>query len=274
MQKIPIYLFCLAIDLLGSTVRGQCMDTNPDCMTMALAGHCTSNVDYMSVVCKASCSLCEVSGTLEDAASLHGYDSIPLLFDGRSGSPSTENVLEASPDNSMSNAAENTSEETPPAPIFVGGNISIRLYQPLLADVCLWGSHAMIRYETSGNLTVPADGVVVLYHERAGGDAAAAAAGEVMPHPRGEFAHVVSAPVVLRVRVAVESHDRTLRFAEAQVIHAGREREREERKGKGLARDHRFAVESHDCALRVVAAQGVKLPINVHPSTKGARGRR
>lgn len=106
------------------------------------------------------------------------------------------------------------SDPAPPAR-FVGGDGSIRLFQPHMAGRCCWGRHAMVRYEVSGALSVPEDGVVVFEFNGVETD--------VFPFPRGEFQAVASHPGNHSVLVAIENHDRTERFVESRavlVIHA------------------------------------------------------
>ena len=106
------------------------------------------------------------------------------------------------------------SDPAPPA-LFVGGDGNIRLFQPHMAARCCWGRHAMVRYEVSGTLSVPEDGVVVFEFDGVEAD--------VFPFPRGEFQAVVSHPGNHSVLVAIENHDRTERFVESRavlIIHA------------------------------------------------------
>lgn len=73
----------------------------------------------------------------------------------------------------------------------------------------------MVRYEVSGALSVPEDGVVVFEFNGVETD--------VFPFPRGEFQAVASHPGNHSVLVAIENHDRTERFVESRavlVIHA------------------------------------------------------
>ena len=60
----------------------QCIDTSTGCKALAMAGECETNAQYMSVACKASCSLCDSpwsSMTFSDEAA-EDLNSVPLLF--------------------------------------------------------------------------------------------------------------------------------------------------------------------------------------------------
>ena len=175
------------------------MDAAPDCMAAAIAGECTTNAGYMSVHCKASCGLCgiQLGSASADAFDEDSLGRVPLLFSGQQVSSGDEPVF--------GELAEDMA-------VFVGGDIRIALTQPTLADRCCWGANAMVRYETSGSLSVPEDGIVVF---RFAGQEA-----DVMPWARGEFQAFVQAPGRYPLQVAIESHDRLQRLAvtEAELL--------------------------------------------------------
>jgi len=93
---------------------------------------------------------------------------------------------------------------------FTGGDIRVVLKQPTLAEQCCWGANGMLRYETSGTLSVPEDGIVVFRF-------AEASKADVMPFVRGEFQSFVKAPGRHPLQVAIESHDRSQRLALADA---------------------------------------------------------
>jgi len=168
------------------------MDAASDCLAAAITGKCTSNGAYMAVNCKASCGLCGVAlgSATGDAHWEEGaLDSVPLMFSGQ-------------------RLADDDPEFREDA-VFVGGDIMVHLMQPMLADRCCWGANAMVRYETSGSLSVPEDGIVVFRF--AGKEA------DVMPFARGEFHAVVRGPGRYKLEVAIESHDRSQRLALADA---------------------------------------------------------
>jgi len=173
----------------------QCMDAAEDCMAAAMAGECTSNGVYMSVYCKATCGLCGATMGSEGATHFASDDSVlnsvPLMFSGQR-LPGDDDVSFALP----------AGDEA----VFVeGADISINLTQPTLAAYCCWGPTAMVRFETTGSLSIPEDGIVVF---RFAGEEA-----DIMPFPRGEFQAFVRASGSYALQVAVESHDRSQRFA-------------------------------------------------------------
>ena len=86
----------------------------------------------------------------------------------------------------------------------------IRLSQPAMAAQCCWGRHAIVRYEVSGAISVPEDGVVVFEFDGAEAD--------IFPFPRGEFQAVSTRPGNHSLRVAVENHDRTQQLVEARAV--------------------------------------------------------
>ena len=143
------------------------MDAAADCMAAAIAGECTSNFAYMSVHCKGSCGLCgiELASVHNSRGDEDSLNSVPLMYSGQRLSASVGD----DPDFG----------EPEDHAVFVGGDINVVLTQPTLADCCCWGTNAMVRYETSGSLSVPEDGIVVFRF--AGKEA------DVMPFPRGEF---------------------------------------------------------------------------------------
>jgi hypothetical protein len=124
-------------------------------------------------------------------------DRIPLLFSGQQIASSDVPKFGA--------PAEDIAE-------FIGGDIRVVLKQPTLAEQCCWGANAMLRYETSGTLSVPEDGIVVF---RFAGEEA-----DVMPFARGEFQAFVKAPGRYPLQVAIESHDRSQRLslADAELL--------------------------------------------------------
>jgi hypothetical protein len=177
----------------------QCLDAAAGCMAAAIAGECASNGAYMSVYCKASCGLCGVAlGSMSTSfADEDNFDSVPLMYSG-------QQLAEVDDDLPNSGA---------PEPSFSAeGDMRVVLMQPTLADACCWGSNAMVRYETSGSMSVPEEGIVVF---RFGGKEA-----DVMPFPRGEFHAFVRGSGSYELQVAVESHDRLVRLAlaEAQLL--------------------------------------------------------
>jgi hypothetical protein len=175
----------------------QCMDAASDCLAAAIAGECTTNGAYMSVNCKASCGLCGIAlgSASEDAVGEEmPLDRIPLMFSGQQIASGDVPEFGA--------PAEDIAE-------FVGGDIRVVLKQPTLAEQCCWGANAMLRYETSGTLSVPEDGIVVF---RFAGEEA-----DVMPFARGEFQAFVKAPGRYPLQVAIESHDRSQRLALADA---------------------------------------------------------
>ena len=174
-------------------VHAECLDVGADCLGAAIAGECTANAAYMAVNCKASCGFCDASTAsgIDESA----LDSVPFLFSGQGYPPSPEQAAAFGDDDKEAE--------------FVGGDISVVLMQPLLADRCCWGGHAMVRYETHGALSVPEDGVVVFRF--AGKEA------DVMPFARGEFGAFVRDPGRYEISVAVESHDRSQCFARAHA---------------------------------------------------------
>ena len=193
----PVLLQAALTACMFMRLPAQCMDVSSDCMSMAIAGECTSNAAYMAVQCKASCGLCGVvlSGSSAETDIDEGsFDSVPLMFSGQTLPSEEESLFEEQDENN---------------PTFVGGDIQVVLMQPTLADRCCWGANVMIRYETSGALSVPEDGIVVF---RFSGKEA-----DVMPFARGEFHAFVQNSGRYPLEVAVESHDRSLRLALTQA---------------------------------------------------------
>ena len=167
------------------------MDAAEDCMAAAMAGECTSNGAYMSVYCKATCGLCGLAMNSESTVDEGVLNSVPLMFSGQR-LPDDDDVSFGMP------SAEDDA-------VFVDADIRVVLTQPTLAAPCCWGSNAMVRYETNGSLSIPEDGIVVF---RFAGEEA-----DVMPFPRGEFQAFVRGVGSYSMQVAIESHDRSQRFA-------------------------------------------------------------
>eukprot|EP00288_Rhodomonas_lens_P002868 CAMPEP_0177732996 /NCGR_PEP_ID=MMETSP0484_2-20121128/23431_1 /TAXON_ID=354590 /ORGANISM="Rhodomonas lens, Strain RHODO" /LENGTH=346 /DNA_ID=CAMNT_0019246311 /DNA_START=43 /DNA_END=1080 /DNA_ORIENTATION=+ len=175
--------------ILAVGAAGQCVDTDNECMSMAMRGECQSNFAFMSVSCKASCGLCQLDeDAMAKAQTFEGRDGeVPLLYHNKDGSES----------------------ELPP-PTLVESDVKIRIYQPLLAEHCCWGATASVRYEVSGSIKVPEDGVVVFTFEGHESDA--------MPFSRGEFTAFVRHPGNYSVMLAVDDHEKTKRFVEERAV--------------------------------------------------------
>lgn len=220
--------------ILAVGAAGQCVDTDNECMSMAMRGECQSNFAFMSVSCKASCGLCQLD---EDAMAK------AQTFEGRDGEGRYPFVLKTvrfviAPLTLMTVAVpllyhnKDGSESELPPPTLVESDVKIRIYQPLLAEHCCWGATASVRYEVSGSIKVPEDGVLSsdqMPHDDADSSIVMLTGilcsmfqvvvftfegheSDAMPFSRGEFTAFVRHPGNYSVMLAVDDHEKTKRF--------------------------------------------------------------
>jgi hypothetical protein len=137
---------------------GGCSDTGDNCLQWAVQGKCTSDFDFMLENCKATCNLCNIpskNNYKDDEADLDSPTSLPLLFSGQYANQQDKGrssldvrgigvypIADSDQEENQHGDAAGTEDEA----AWVGGDARIRLYQPVLADVCCWGHLVDVRY--------------------------------------------------------------------------------------------------------------------------------
>lgn len=129
-----------------STDGQACIDQDERCLDWAVKGRCTSDFEDMKYTCRATCNLCSVSA--KETTVDEGDDTrVPLMFSGQfDGGHQKSGWAHRSEedDGGVVGAGEFEAGEGADA-VWVGGDVRIRVYQPVLAGECCWGEMASIR---------------------------------------------------------------------------------------------------------------------------------